>query len=410
MRILIVSQYFWPESFRINELVQSLKKQGVDVDVLTGQPNYPEGAVFTGYKAWSCGREDWSETKIYRVPLYPRGSKSAIKLALNYLSFVISGLLFAPWLLRKNSYDLIFVYAPSPILQAIPAIFLGWLKKCGVIVWVQDLWPESLSATGYVRSARALGVVEKLVRFIYRHTDLLLVQSEAFIAKVAILAPGKRVEYFPNSVDASFAAPTDVVLPTIPGLEDGFPIVFAGNIGAGQAVEVMLEAATLLREHAEIRFIVVGQGSRREWMADAVQERGLQNLYLPGRYPVEMMPALMQKASALLVTLADEPIFEATIPSKVQAYMAAGKPILACLNGEGARLVQKSGAGLTCPAEDAQGLAESILKLYKMTNVERAQMGASGRLYFKEHFDQDMLTEQLIGHFRVVSESGEGRQ
>lgn len=410
MKVLIVSQYFWPESFRINELVQSLKKQNVEVDVLTGQPNYPEGAVFPGYKAWSCGQEDWSETKIYRVPLFPRGSKSAIKLALNYLSFVISGLLFAPWLLRKNKYDVIFVYAPSPILQAIPAIFLGWLKKCGVIVWVQDLWPESLSATGYVRNARILGLVEKLVRFIYRHTDLLLVQSEAFVAKVATLAPGKRIEYYPNSVDGSFANPTDMALPDIAGLHEGFPIVFAGNIGAGQAVEVIVETASLLREYTDIRFIVVGQGSRRDWMADAAQERGLLNLYLPGRYPLEMMPALMQKAAALLVTLADEPIFEATIPSKVQAYMAAGKPILACLNGEGARLIEKSAAGLTCPAEDAQGLADSILKLYQMTNAERAQMGASGRLYFKEHFDQDMLTEQLIGHFRVVSESGEGRQ
>lgn len=410
MRVLIVSQYFWPESFRINELVQSLKKQDIEVDVLTGQPNYPEGVVFPRYKAWSCGEEEWAETKIYRVPLFPRGSKSAIKLGLNYLSFVVSGLLFAPWLLRKNKYDVIFVYAPSPILQAIPAIFLGWLKKCGVIVWVQDLWPESLSATGYVRSARILGLVEKLVRFIYRHTDLLLVQSEAFIVKVATLAPGKRIEYYPNSVDASFATPTDVALPDIAGLDEGFPIVFAGNIGAGQAVEVIVETAALLRGYTDIRFIVVGQGSRRDWMADAAQERGLMNLYLPGRYPVEMMPALMKKAAALLVTLADEPIFEATIPSKVQAYMAAGKPILACLNGEGARLIEKSGAGLTCPAEDAQGLAESILKLYKMTNAERAQMGANGRRYFKEYFDQDMLTEQLIGHFRVVSESGEGRQ
>lgn len=410
MKVLVLSQYFWPESFRINELVQSLKKQDIDVDVLTGQPNYPEGAVFPGYKAWACGQQEWSETKIYRVPLFPRGSKSAIKLVLNYLSFVISGLVLAPWLLRKNKYDVIFVYAPSPILQAIPAIFLGWLKNCGVIVWVQDLWPESLSATGHVRNTRILALVEKLVRFIYRHTDLLLVQSEAFIAKVATLSPGKRIEYYPNSVDASFAVPSNVVLPDVAGLDEGFPIVFAGNIGSGQAVEVIVEAAALLREYTDIHFIVVGQGSRRDWMKEAAQTRGLQNLHLPGRYPLEMMPALMQKAAALLVTLADEAIFEATIPSKVQAYMAAGKPILACLNGEGARLVQKAGAGLSCPAEDAQGLAEVILKLYNMTNAEREQMGASGRRYFKEYFDQDMLTEQLIDHFRVVSESGEGRQ
>lgn len=408
MRVLIVSQYFHPESFRINELVQSLLKRGLDVDVLTGKPNYPEGKIYKGYRAWGCQREEWSGATIYRIPLAARGTKSALRLALNYLSFIVSGLLIAPWLLRKRRYDVIFVYGLSPILQAIPAIFLGWLKRCGVIIWVQDLWPESLSATGYVRNSRILDAVKVVVRFIYRHTDLLLVQSEAFESKVAALAPGKRIVYYPNSVDATFADPADITLPDIPQLDDGFCVVFAGNVGSAQAVEVMVDAATLLRDHADIRFIVFGQGSRWDWMREEVQKRGLTNLHLLGRYPLEMMPGFMQKASALLVTLADQPIFAATVPSKVQAYMAAGRPILACLNGEGARLVSAAKAGLISPAEDGSALAASVLHLYQMPQAERQKLGENGRRYFKEHFDQDVLTDQLIDHFRVVSESFKG--
>jgi glycosyltransferase involved in cell wall biosynthesis len=407
MKVLIVSQYFWPESFRINELAQSLQHRGIDVEILTGKPNYPEGVIYPGYSALGFQQDSWSGLKIHRIPMLARG-KGAIRLALNYLSFIVSGLLFSPWLLRKKRYDIVFVYAPSPILQALPAIFIAWLKKCGVIVWVQDLWPESLDATGYVRNPRILGWVAGVVRFIYRHTDLLLLQSRAFDSKVAELAPGKKIAYYPNSVDSTFAEPFSGTLPHIPQLEAGFSVMFAGNLGAGQAVETIVEAAALVRDHAEINFVVFGHGSRFAWIQEEINRRGLSNIHLLGRYPIETMPGFMQKASALLVTLADQPIFSLTVPSKVQAYMAAGRPILACLNGEGARLVAEAQAGLVIPAESASGLADSILRLYKMTCAVREEMGENGRRYFKDHFDQDILTDQLIGHFRNVAESCKG--
>ena len=407
MRILIVSQYFWPEGFRINEVVRSLVEKGVEVDVLTGKPNYPEGAVFNGYRAGGCQVESWAGATVYRVPLFPRGARGALRLALNYLSFVASGLMFGPWLLRKRQYDVVFVYGLSPILLAIPAIFLAWIKRRKLIVWVQDLWPESLSATGYVRNARVLRAVEWVVRWIYRHTDLLLVQSRAFEAPVAALAPGKPIAYYPNSVDATFAEPPspDVALPDVPALDEGFAVVFAGNVGAGQAVEVMVEAAALLKDVPQIRFVVFGQGSRWDWMREQVQNRGLTNLHLPGRFPVNTMPGLMQKAGALLVTLADEPIFAMTVPNKVQAYMAAGRPILACLNGEGARLVAEAQAGLSVPAQDAKALAAAVLQLYRMPAEERAQLGANGRSYFKTHFDHDKLVDELMAHLRAMSKT-----
>lgn len=405
LRVLIVSQYFWPENFRINDVVKSLLEKGVEVKVLTGKPNYPRGKIFSGYRAWGCQRETYQGMDINRIPLRPRGN-GGWRLALNYLSFVVSGLLFAPWMLRKKRFDVIFIYAPSPILQAIPAIFLGWLKRCPVVLWVQDLWPESLSATGYVRNRAVLKLVERVVRFIYRHTDLLLVQSKAFEGPVRALASDTPIAYYPNSVDDTFAVPARGELPMVAGLGEGFSILFAGNIGIAQAVGVIVEAASLLKEYADIHFIVLGDGSSREWMLKEARQRGLVNLHLPGRFPVETMPGFMQKASALLVTLANQPIFAATIPNKVQAYMAAGRPIIACLNGEGARLVVEAGAGLATPAEVPRALADTILHLYRQSPDRREKMGKNGRRYYQEHFDHGRLVDQLIEHLHAVSQGG----
>lgn len=403
MRVLVVSQYFWPEGFRINEVCKSLVERGVQVDVLTGKPNYPEGKIFAGYRFGGCQREQYWGANISRVPLIPRGKNSSIRLALNYLSFVVSGLVFGPWLKRGRKYDVIFVYGLSPLMLALPALFLGWLKKVPVMIWVQDLWPQSLSATGYVQNRFVLWGVEKVVRFIYRHADLLLVQSRAFIEPVRQLAHGTAIKYYPNSVEGSFVNPgISAVNPDVPGLDAPFTVMFAGNIGFAQAVDVIVDAATLLKDHQDIHFIVLGDGSRREWMLQQVSLRGLVNLYLPGRFPVETMPGFMQKASVLLVTLADREIFAATVPSKVQAYMAAGRPIIACMNGEGARLVTEAGAGLAVPAEDGPGLAEAVLRMYRLSASERDELAANAQAYYREHFDHEMLVSELIDHFEEV--------
>lgn len=396
MRVLILSQYFWPEDFRINELALALLGKGVEVDVLTGKPNYPAGEVFEGYRAWGCAKEQWAGVQVYRVPLMPRG-KGAPHLALNYLSFIVSALALGPWLLRNRRYDAIFVFAPSPILQAIPAIWLGWLKRCPVLLWVQDLWPESLSATSHITRPWMLRAVEHVVRMIYQKVDLLLVQSRAFIPRVQSLAGGTPIVYYPNSfLEVESNAARQVV--ECPGFDCVFPVLFAGNIGTAQAVQVVLEAATLLRNVEGVRFVMLGDGSRRDWMMQQATDRGLTNLVFPGRYPVEAMPALMERAAALLVTLADTEIFCLTVPSKVQAYLAAGRPIIACLNGAGAEIVQDAGAGVTVPAEDAAALAKAVKTLYAMPGRERLEMGARGRRYYEEHFSHGKLVDELIEH------------
>lgn len=403
MKILIFNQYFWPESFRINELAYTLKARGHEVEVITGKPNYPYGKFFEGYRAWSLNRESWNDIFIYRIPMLARGCNSAIKLALNYISFIISGLLFAPWILRKSKYDLIFVYAPSPIFQVIPASFLGWLKGVPVVLWVQDLWPQSAEATGYVKSAWVLKLLEKLVRFTYSHTDLLLVQSKAFIGPVSKLAPNIPIAYFPNSAEKEFYSPQVTHAPKIESLQSGFAVLFAGNVGSAQAMETIVAAAERLNAYPEIKIVILGGGSKEDWVAQQIFERKLTNLHLEGRFPVKTMPILMRQASALLVTLTNQPIFELTIPSKIQAYLAVGRPIIACLNGEGARLVNEAQAGIAVQAEDAEGLSQAMLKLYQMTDAERELMGNNGRAYFKRHFDEEMLTNKLIEHFEKLA-------
>jgi len=397
VRILIVSQYFWPETFRINDLVKSLVEGGAVVDVLTGKPNYPEGDIYSGFRIMGVQQDCWKDAQVFRIPLIPRGRKGAVRLALNYISFVISGLFCGSWILRGKQYDVVFVYGVSPILQAIPALFLGWLKRKPVVVWVQDLWPESLAATGYISNLKILDFVRYAVSIIYKKSDMLLVQSQAFVPFVAVMAARTPVIYYPNSVDDTFTQSSpQVPLPVIASMDSGFCVLFAGNIGAGQSVEVIVEAATLLKDHPEIRFVVIGDGSRREWMLKQVEVLALENLHLPGRFPIETMPGLMRKAGALLVSLTDEAIFAATVPNKIQAYMAVGRPILASLNGEGARLVTQANAGLVSPAGDAKRLADTVLQLYNMPQIERDRLGDNGRSFFRQHFDNTMLTERLI--------------
>lgn len=399
MRVLILTQYFWPETFRINEVVLSLRDAGADVVVLTGKPNYPDGDFYDGYTAWGTTRESYDGIPVYRVPMAPRGHGSALGLALNYSSFAASGSLFGPWLLRDERIDVILVYGISPILQGIAAIAVKAFKRAPVALWVQDLWPQSLEATGFVRDRRLLKAVEWVVRGIYRFSDLLLVQSPAFVEPVAALARADKIHYHPNPGELALQTPSAGAASQVRFDAGCFNVVFAGNLGTAQAVETIVEAATRLAEQPRIRFVLVGSGSRRDWIRAEVARRRLSNVELPGRFSPEAMPAILEGASALLVTLARSEIFALTVPSKVQAYLAAGKPIVAALDGEGARLVEAAGAGLRVPAEDPVALADAVLRLATLPRTELQSMGRSGRTYYASHFAPDLLAHRLLALF-----------
>lgn len=397
MRILVLSQYFWPESFIINDIVRTLDAQGHEVVVATGKPNYPDGKVFEGYRAAGTQRERYlGRVEVLRVPLWPRGQGGAKNLILNYLSFVFSGLLCLPWMLRGRQFDAILVFAPSPITQAIPAILLKWLKKAKLALWVQDLWPESLSATGFVRNPYLLRAVGWMVRAIYRPCDTLLVQSRAFVEPVAQYADRAKIQYYPNSMDVSSKTLVPVPGELLELLEQHFCVVFAGNLGTAQALDTLVQTAVHLRDEPRIRLVLVGSGSRLAWLKAQQQALGLDNLVLPGRFPMEAMPQIFERASALLVSLNDEPAFAQTIPSKIQTYLAAGRPILACMNGEGARVVCEARAGLASPAEQVLPLVANIRCMQALGASERGAMGTSGRAYFDAHFEMTSQVRRLV--------------
>jgi len=397
VRILIVSQYYWPEDFRINDLAIGLVEKGHQVTVLTGKPNYPGGSFFKGYGFFNKTNETCNGIAIKRVPIIPRGRGGAFRLLMNYLSFVVSALLLGPFLCR-GKYDVIFVYEPSPVTVGIPARFLGWLKKIPVIFWVQDLWPESLVATGTTSNKYIISAVGKMVKWIYSGCALILTQSRTFVESIKEFGISEtRIQYYPNSAEKLYEPVTyDQATCKRLGLPEGFIVMFAGNIGVSQDFETILAAAAITREMTDLHWVIVGDGREFSRVEKEVKKMGLENTFhLMGRHPVESMPIFFSCADVMLVSLKNEPIFAMTIPSKIQSYMACGKPILAALAGEGAHIVEEAEAGIASGAEDPAALADGVMQLYNMQEEERNQMGQNGLDYYRHHFDRDMLYERL---------------
>ncbi|MFG6415747.1 glycosyltransferase family 4 protein [Roseateles sp. DC23W] len=404
MKVLIVSHYFWPESFRINDMAAELVAQGCEVTVLTGQPNYPDGDIFPGYRALSIRRERHpAGFDVVRVPSHPRRRGNASNLARNYLASIVNMAVLGPYLLRGRRYDVVFVYATSPVLHALSAHVVATIQRAKLVTWVQDLWPESLEVTGFVRNPQVLGAVRRLVSWIYRRNDLLLAQSEAFARTIRAMAGDTPVKYYPNPGEAAFSAPPDRSQPPALTLKPGFNVVFAGNLGTVQSLDTVIDAAELLRNRPGLRFVLVGSGSRLEWLKEQVAARRLENVELPGRFPVTAMPALFEQASALMVSLVPSPIMDQTIPSKVQAYLAAGRPVIASLNGEGARVIEEAGAGIACRAGDAAALAQAVLDLADMPADRRQVLGDAARRFYDNHFEPAMLSRRLIGMFEELT-------
>jgi len=398
VKLLVVSQYFWPENFRINDLVAGLRARGHEVTVLTGWPNYPDGEVFPSYRAEPGDFARFEGAEVIRVPLVPRG-RNTLMLALDYLSFALSASLLGPWRLRGRRFDAVFVFQTSPVTAALPALLLGRLKRAPVSMWILDLWPDTLQAIGAVRSPWLLGVVGALVRFIYRRCGLILVQSQAFLPNVARYdASVDKVRYFPNWIEPAFAHGLEGVPVAVELAEyrETFNVMFAGNIGEAQDMPSVLDAAECARDIDDLRWLIVGEGRAAGALRAEIARRGLEErVILLGRHPVERMPEFFAGADAMLVSLKPEPIWAMTIPGKVQSYLAAGKPVLAMLDGEGAKVISDSGGGLVSPAGDGAALASNVRRLRALSSLERRRMGERGRMYATLEFDRDTQFSKL---------------
>lgn len=404
MNILIVSQYFWPENFRINDLALGLVEKGHNLTVLTGIPNYPEGRFFPGYGLFINLRQNYHGAKVIRVPLTPRGNSKGWQLMLNYFSFAFFASFLGP-LYCRGRYDVIFVFQTSPITVGIPAIVLKKLKRIPIFFWVLDLWPESLKSAGAIKSPLALNIVGNLVKLIYRQCDRILVSSRGFIRSVQNWGGGaERIRYFPNWAEELYTLESQneksdkcVEIP------QGFCIMFAGNIGVAQDFGTILDAAEKLKAYGDINWVVLGNGRKFNWVKDQVRLRGLSaHVHLLGRYPPDVMTDFFAFADAMLVILKKDPILSITVPGKIQSYMAYGKPIIAALDGDGARIIEEAGAGLTCPAEDADALADVVLSMYKMSDMIRQEMGRRGKQYCESNFDRYKLFNVLEGWLNEI--------
>jgi len=397
LRILIVSQYFWPENFRITDLATALSDKGHEVTVLTGMPNYPTGKLYEGYSWWKKRRESMRGISIVRVPLFVRRESRSWQLVLNYFSFVLSACLFAPWLLRKKQFDVVFTYEPSPVTVAIPAIMMARLKKTPMFFWVQDLWPETLAATGAIKSPKILSMVGRMVKSIYQGCDFILVQSKSFIEPViAVGAEIEKIKYFPNWAESLYQpiqlnsnASEREEVP-----KDGFVVMFAGNLGAAQSLDTIIIAAEKLKEE-NIHWLFLGDGRRRIWLQEVIAEKQLNKVHLLGSRPMDTMPAYFSLADVMLVTLKDDPVIATTIPGKMQSYLACGKPIIGALNGAGSEVINESGSGYSVESGDVKGLSEVILSMSQLTDEERNEMGHAARQYYEQNFDREMLICQL---------------
>jgi glycosyltransferase involved in cell wall biosynthesis len=334
--------------------------------------------------------------------MIPKGNGKALRMALYYLSLALSGCVLAPVFFRKN-VDLVFVYQPSPITVGLPARILKAIDRVPVWIWVQDLWPETLASTGMVRSSILLRLTDRLVRFVYSGCDRILVQSLAFIPRITRKGvPEAKIRYFPNSaeelyrpVKVTFDAQERRLMP------QGFCLLFAGNLGKAQDLPTILSAAEKLRNEQDIHWVIIGDGPMRSLTEEKIRVWGLSNtVHLLGRYPGEAMPRFFALADALLVTLKQDPIFAITVPSKVQAYLACGKPILAALDGEGARLIEESGGGMTVPAGNPDALAEMVARMSKMPKSELEKMGRLSRDYSEKHFERNRLLDRLDAWIR----------
>lgn len=398
MRLLIFSNHFFPESFRINDIAFDRARRGDEVTVLTGIPDYPEGHFHKGYSLFKKRVVYVNNVKVVHVPLIPRGDGSKIRMVLNYASSVFFFFFYGWYQALFHKYDAVFVHDTSPAFISLPAITVSKFQKIPLYHWILDMWPESLTAGG-IHGGMFYTYIRKMMTRIYKRDTTILITSNGF--RTLLLersVPEGKITYLPNWNDDAISTVDENVSPPLP---EGFIIMFAGNLGFAQNMENLLAAANKLKEEKDIHWVFVGDGRKKSWMDEFVKEHKLEDtVHLLGRYPIETMGAFFKKADVMLVALNDVVIFNLTLPAKVQAYMAAGKPILACLCGEGADIVKDADCGWSVPSNDFEELAETVSRIAKMDKRELAALGKNARSYYEANFTREKCMTILDETFK----------
>lgn len=390
-RILVITQYFYPENFRINDLVLELKKRGYDITVLTGLPNYPQGEYYEGYSGDKNCDEIWNDIPIYRCNLRAR-HQGSINLIRNYMSFVIE----ANKKLKEiddKEFDFIYVFEVSPITVALPAIKLKKKKHIPIIINIQDLWPENIIAITGITNPVIINLIKKLVKYIYNSCDCILAASPSFVPNIEkyLKTDKDKVKFWPQYATVQKEEKKKDLFD-----KENFNIVFTGNIGEAQGLDLVIDAAYELKE-TRIRWQLVGDGRQQDYLKQKVIEKGLENIIVfHGRKPEKEIPQYLACADAALLILKPNPVFEMTIPAKLQTYMACGVPIIGCVSGEAKKIIEQSKSGLVSSKITVQGLVDVCKKLLELNKHEYQFLCSHSREFGNKVFNKEKLIDYLV--------------
>lgn len=393
-KILFVCQYFYPEVFRGNDVAFHLAEEGHEVHVVTGIPNYPGGKFFDGYGWWKKHQEVVNGVKVTRLPIIPRGVDNKIMLMLNYFSYLVVACVWMLFHAIGHKYDRVFVQQLSPVMMSLPGVLYKMLRKVPLYTWVLDLWPESLTAAGGVGNKHVLAFFDWFVKKEYKWSDKILTSSRSFDQSIMKYGDYKdKIIYYPQWADGQAEVSTVQEVPKVP---EGFILMFAGAVGEAHGFDCTMQAALLTKEHKDIKWVIVGDGRRLDWVRDFVKEHGLEETVVTlGRYPAETMPLFFEQADVMLVTLNDDPLFKLYAPAKISSYMASSRPIIAVLNGEGGEVIKEAKCGWHLAAGDAEGFAKLAIELSQTDKAVLQEKGKNGCAYYDEHFTKDKCLRKL---------------
>jgi len=391
-KILLISQVFWPEIMRVNDIAQYLQNQNIEVDVLTGKPNYPFGKIFKGYSRFKIEYEEYLNIKIHRIPIIPRFNGRSFFLFLNYISFIVLGSLLGPFIFSRKKYNSILVFATSPLLQALIGVLLSKIYKIKLIIWVQDLWPHSLAATGHIKNKYLLKIVNYFVKFIYKNSHIILVQSNSFISEIQKYNLYKQIIYLPNPSENFINSKKS----EINFNQKKFNLVYAGNIGTVQSIETIVKAADLLKNNPKIQFHIFGNGKNFLNIKTLIVNSNIDNIIIYGQIDNIFIKDILKKSDALIFCLKKDHLLNKTIPAKLQTYMSIGKPIIAAIDGESSNIINDSNCGLTCKSENYKLLAKNIIKLSDLNIDELNNYGNNAIKFYAKNFNNETIISKLI--------------
>ncbi|PNH80576.1 glycosyltransferase family 4 protein [Vibrio diazotrophicus] len=401
MKILLLTQWFDPEpTFKGLLFAQALRDQGHEVEVLTGFPNYPGGKVYEGYRLSSYQEEIMDGIVVHRVPLYPSHNASALKRILNYVSFAVSSTILG--LIKTRNIDVIYSYHP-PLTTSISAALLSFFKRVPFVVDIQDLWPDTLAATGMVNSEKILKVVDRVCHFVYRRAAKIVVLSPGFKHKlVSRGVPDSKVEIIYNWCNEPALNNFEECSVKLP-INGKMNLVFAGNLGFAQGLPSIVSAAEILLKKAiDVNIVLVGDGVAKGEAENKVKDLSLKNVFFLPRVPMNQVGSLLSASDILLVHLNDDELFRITIPSRTQAGLAIGKPIIMAVNGDAADLIEKAGAGIRCIPNSPESLAGAIEIMVSKSDRERDTMGLSGKNYYYKNLSLDKGVSRFIAVFEAI--------